>query len=200
MNLPELDISSRILSQYKDSSNLIELINILMAPLDQSMEVLGELVYRLDVDKMSGVQLDGIGDIVGIKRPRLGDEVYINETVDPDPFMPDKAYRSLLKAKIYANRSKGTIDDLLDYSYALTGEYPEIIEDFQNVCLDVSFSQSYSEQLLKIYVTYFPKAAGVCLNQITEGGDFGFAGTDENSGYSSMTQEVGKGYVRIVNP
>jgi hypothetical protein len=55
-----------------------------------------DLLVKVSLDAATGVQLDGLGDIIGLDRQGLGDE----------------AYRSALKGWIRVNTSGGTVEQL----------------------------------------------------------------------------------------
>lgn len=89
---------ARLLYQYRDSTKLQSLITALYGTQVQEIEdaVYG-LTGRLDIDTASGIQLDGIGSIVG--QSRLG--------------LDDFFYRIFLKARIGKNVSEGDIERIL---------------------------------------------------------------------------------------
>lgn len=77
-----------------------------------------ELLPKVSIDGAAGVQLDGLGQIIGLERQGLSDE----------------AYRSALKGWIQVNRSGGTIDQLnaivrLLTSTAIADQAFNLIED-----------------------------------------------------------------------
>ncbi len=92
------DAIARLLYQYRDSTKLQSLITALYGTQVQEIEdaVYG-LIGRLDIDTASGIQLDGIGSIVG--QPRLG--------------LDDFFYRIFIKARIGKNVSEGDIERVL---------------------------------------------------------------------------------------
>lgn len=73
------------------------LIGALATPAQSLEDTLLQLMIERGVDTAVGVQLDVLGRIVGQERGGLGDE----------------DYRLLLRARIAANRSEGTVGDLL---------------------------------------------------------------------------------------
>lgn len=63
-------VANRLISQYKDSPNLRALFESGIDGLvEKATESLLPLLYRLDIDRMQGIQLDYIGAIVGLPRP-----------------------------------------------------------------------------------------------------------------------------------
>jgi hypothetical protein len=58
----------QLVSQYKNSSNLIAYINVFMKQFNEIEQVLDDLINKRHLDVASGAQLDVIGRIVGISR------------------------------------------------------------------------------------------------------------------------------------
>ena len=131
-------VERRIVQQYKESPDLIALLESFIDDgTPELMKALQDMSLRLDIDAMSGINLDLIGEIVGFPRPvSFGDEAeYIEQvfayssdgSVELDtqrgygfgeyaasqefPPMPDNDYRRFLKVKIIRNNSNKTILD-----------------------------------------------------------------------------------------
>lgn len=65
-----LGVENRLLDQYRDSDDLRSLLTALIdGPRASVQDALIALRSRLDIDAMTGVQLDGIGSIIGRPRP-----------------------------------------------------------------------------------------------------------------------------------
>ena len=70
----QVGTDSRLLDQYKGSPKLVALLKALIdTPYQELSAALGQLRGRLDIDTMSGLQLDGIGQILGQPRPQVLD-------------------------------------------------------------------------------------------------------------------------------
>lgn len=131
-------VERRIIQQYKESPDLVALLQAFIDDGQPDMlKALQDMTLRLDIDAMSGINLDLIGEIIGFPRPvSLGDEAeYIEQvfayssdgSVEIDtargygfgeyaasqefPPMPDDDYRRFLKVKIIRNNSNKTIFD-----------------------------------------------------------------------------------------
>ena len=75
--------SKRLINQYADSPNLKALIDALVdMPAGDVRAALESLYRRLNIDLMSGVQLDRIGYIVGQKRPDSFSPIFVGS--DPE--------------------------------------------------------------------------------------------------------------------
>ena len=103
MELKELAVS-RLTGQFGSSKNLHGLIQALVGPFDDALELSGLIKSNRWVDSAEGVQLDGCGFIAG--EERLGRD--------------DEEYREAIKFKIRINRSNGTPKDLISAIRYLT--------------------------------------------------------------------------------
>jgi hypothetical protein len=71
----------RILDQYKSSPNLIALFKALIdEPSGELRAAFEQLLPRLNIDLMEGVQLDLIGDIIGRPRPGPLDPIFVQDS------------------------------------------------------------------------------------------------------------------------
>ena len=74
---------NRLINQYADSPKLKALIDALVdTPAAEVKAAMGSLYRRLNIDLMSGVQLDRIGYIVGQERPDSFSPIFVGS--DPD--------------------------------------------------------------------------------------------------------------------
>lgn len=100
------DALKRLLFQYKGSTNLRNMITILIGDQVQNLEdAIFSLYGRLDIDGSSGIQLDRIGTIVG--QERLG--------------LADAEYQLFIKAKIAVNVSEGDAERIISTWKLMTG-------------------------------------------------------------------------------
>lgn len=83
MSLDRFDIAgtdSRVLEQYKASPRLLALLRALIDdPSSDLRAALVQLLGRLNIDAMAGVQLDLIGRIVGRSRPDVFDPILVQD-------------------------------------------------------------------------------------------------------------------------
>jgi hypothetical protein len=87
----------RLREQFKDKPNIVALLSALVRPSQAIENTLQDMLVFRTVDRATGVNLDRLGKIVG--QPRNG-------LVDDD-------YRRYIRARIAANRSRGTVNDIL---------------------------------------------------------------------------------------
>lgn len=141
----ETDALARLLYQYKGKVNIESLIKDLYTTRTQLLENgLFQLFGRLNIDNSTGVQLDGIGTIVG--QLRLG--------------LSDAVYRLFLKAKIGANVSEGDIPRVIDVWKLITNAnivqlleaYPAEVDLYYDVPLDDSLKDLAFDLIQKVVV------------------------------------------------
>ena len=93
-----VDALNRLLQQYKDKDSIRAIVSA-KTEQDQVLEdVFQDLENFRGIDTATGVQLDGLGDILGIERQGLNDE----------------DYRARLKVKVVQNVSNGEPDRLIN--------------------------------------------------------------------------------------
>ncbi len=94
------------------SNNITKLVTALIGPGQSTENALRQLYAERRVDTAIGVQLDVLGRLVGQLRLGLSDDMY----------------RRVLRARISANRSKGTIADAILVSSLVTDDDALTIE------------------------------------------------------------------------
>ncbi len=102
------DALARFVEQYRDKPNLAAFLSVLTDRVQGVEDVLWQLASERFIDTAVGVQLDIIGKIVGQPRGNSAD---------------DDAYRLRLRARMRANQSSGTVNQILAVFLAL-GESP----------------------------------------------------------------------------
>jgi len=154
------DYTGLIISQHADKPNFVSTVEIAVEAFCglQTMEV--EAITATTIDTARGVQLDWIGEWVGISRrvpvPIGGLYFSWNTTVaegwnsgvwkgEFDPAsglteLPDSDYRILIKAKIKANNSSGSIPEIYDI---LDAAFPSVVIDVidnQDMTMEVLYT------------------------------------------------------------
>ena len=109
------DAENRLLHQYKDQPNIKALIDALVFPIQDIEDSLNDLNLNRGVTYAVGVQLDRLGDIVGIKRFGMTDEIF----------------RTRIRIKIIQNLSEGEPERLIQvYGALLSSSLVQIQEHF----------------------------------------------------------------------
>lgn len=176
---------SRIYSRFKDT-NTEEFALVMTDQAEEAIQVCNDIANQYNIDTSEGVQLDVIGDIVGIKRPKdqasiedfEDDSIYFKfDTPDqgwdqglwtpltPGQALDDARYRILLKAKIFANYAKSTLEDVVLFVELVLSKDALIWEGVGYVDIHVGGVLSSYEQ--SIVENESPIAAGVGLRNLT---------------------------------
>lgn len=176
-----------ITSAFREKPNFIATLTaVLQGPL-QVQSLLESMIPLFDVDTAEGDQLDIIGKWVGVSRNvaipipdvyfswdadyTLGWEYGTwqpNQAATDITVLPDDAYRTLIKAKIAANRWDGTTDGAYAIWESLFSQFTILIQDFQNMSYDLGVVGGIVDSLTLALITggYIPlKPEGVRINQ-----------------------------------
>jgi len=200
-------------SQHRDKPNFIATLTSLIQPFVDLQNI--DFNTAFDIDFAVGKQLDIIGEWVGVSRristPITGVYFSWDDTeltgwdsgtwqgeFDPTSGLqdlPDDSYRTLLKAKIAANKWDGTIENAYSIWKEVFVNSFIIIEDLQNMSINIGVAgqRLNAVELALLTEGYIPlKPMGVKVNyyMISESGGalFGWdiendviAGWDESS-------------------
>lgn len=181
------DYLNLITSEYRQSPNYISMVTFGVSIYVYVQELLASMIPKFDVDLAEGDQLDTIGLWVGISRnisiPITG--VYFSWDSDytegwdygtwqPSTLpasvtvLPDDAYRTLIKAKIAANRWDGTTTGAYAIWDALFPDITILIQDNQDMTYDLAFVGGQLDSLTTALITggYIPlKPEGVRVTE-----------------------------------
>ncbi len=165
------DAFKRLLQQYKNKPNLKAIIKIYADRMQELETVFISLYLARSVNDAVGVQLDQVGEIVGIKRPGslIGD---------------DEPYRTLIFVKIGQNVSQGEAERIISVAKLLTGsEYVHLLDILNgNVELTITVDLGSQENVdatyrsLEIVLAAGVRVAAILCADPTEA--FAFAGTN----------------------
>jgi len=155
------DYLSLITSQHRDKDNFVAMNSFDVSPYQKMQTILDDIPNLYDVDLAIGVQLDTIGEWVGVSRrvntPLTG--VYFEwDNVDTMigwdsgswigqfdsttglSFLPDDSYRRLIKTKIASNTWNGSITMAYDiWETIFTNSYI-IIQDNQDMTMSIGIA------------------------------------------------------------
>lgn len=150
-----------VTSQYRNSPNYL---NWLWADL-QKYEDIAQCIISFqksfDIDYAVGVQLDIIGNNIGV--PRI---VPFQPSGSVSPVLDDNTYRLLLKATQAANTWNGTIDELYPIWQNLFPGGTLIIDDNQNMTATIVIGGSFTSIIKDLIVNGYivPRSEGVLYN------------------------------------
>ncbi len=111
-----LEALELLAEQFKTKENIEATLSALVRPIQTVEDSLQELLVERAVDTAVGVQLDGIGEIVG--QPRNG--------------LEDFEYRAHIKVRIFVNLATGTADDVMKVAELVA----DIYEPFETIDIE----------------------------------------------------------------
>ncbi|MBG6243070.1 MAG: DUF2612 domain-containing protein [Candidatus Symbiopectobacterium sp. Dall1.0] len=218
---------SHILIQFRDSPVLEGFIKSLYQPVNALHQALTDLLDRRTLDTATGAQLDGIGEIVGVKRmfqrdrtepvlgfkgqPQVlgfGQAPFVNaldsEQQAVSKYIADEDYRSLIRLKIALNNGHATVAEIHTAMKYVFNASQIIIEETGNAALKIYFGQASGPAFaLAAPESFIPRAAGVRLEMYGELSQryFGFRGGLNTVGFGQapFIQVEDRIHLRIVH-
>ncbi|HHE9086130.1 TPA: DUF2612 domain-containing protein [Haemophilus influenzae] len=177
----------RLLSQFNYSPNLNAFLSLLLLPHHEIQATLKQMLTERHIDTAIEKQLDGVGDIVGMPRPfaRVNGDWYFGfsgqskakpfsrapirdlatQTNSRDfNYMLDEHYRRLIKWKVIANHSHGTLDDVIEACRAIFLAERVSITEGQDADVHITITRMAKNRLDAVEqepVLWIPTAAGV---------------------------------------
>lgn len=136
---------NRLLEQYKRKFVIEKYLDILVGcPIQDLEDAYFTLFEQLNINTVSGDQLDQIGDIVG--QPRLG--------------LKDDEYRISIKGRIGVNNSKGTIDNIIQIWKFMSGADNIIVTENFPAEVEISTDVPISSTLLELAISFIEQVIG----------------------------------------
>jgi len=190
-------------AQFDDGTRIEALVRALAKPLNGAQSALLQLLEGRWLDTAEGVQLDGIGDIVGL--PRVIDDVTYVEffgfvsqpgiagfgvgrfrrsaelAVGGSTTLLDPEYRRLLYWKIAINNGHGTAPEIIAALKPILQVTRVIVQDLGNAKISVWVNRlpGPSDPLMVNPKRWVPKAAGVGL-LLTASSELPFGFSDQD--------------------
>ena len=193
---------SRLATQFKESTNLIDYIRAGLKEADDLETVFQDLLTKRYLDLAEGIQLDIIGDIVG--QPRgfiltvvetffgflgaIGSDTFgtigdagqgsnfmsISDEEFPEIVTDDTTYKVLIRAKISKNISRSTINETIDIVLQGISSSTIVIVSESQAEFKLTFPVLLSDEdkLLLARTNYVPKPAGVSFTLADNEGNF----------------------------
>ncbi|MCX8966798.1 DUF2612 domain-containing protein [Erwinia psidii] len=183
-----------LLTQYRNSPNLIAYISIFLEELAEVRTALNEVIYYRRLSNAFGVQLDCIAELVGTSRVILnadplgyfgfhnnaqafGLDVGIFKSADDkssgDLVLPDADFKNRIRARIVKTMGNSCIEDMLEYFDLLFGRNMplELTEGTASVNLKYHGVLNNRERAIMGAVARDIKVSGVSLNIEDDTGD-----------------------------
>lgn len=208
--------NNRLIQQYKESPNLVALLE---SHIDEFQVVDDEtmnLLFKRDIDTALGANLDVIGRIVDIERPfadtdiddvftlagapdtgkgfsdlddrALGGVWASLDAEDGEPY-GDELYRLVLRAKIIFNNTNGTLQEMYDFIQFIFGGSVEAVITERVGMVGLNIARPIGAQERLMIEEIFPRAAGIRFDELAfsfEEGAFGFSGNSTNGGFGDV--------------
>ena len=152
---------NRIASQHRVQPKYIAWLSVLLDKVQDLIDVAGQIDSAFDVEQAVGIQLDMIGQSVGVSRLLTFEPVYA-----PSALLTDEFYRTIIKARISLNQWDGTTAGIHSLWDDIFGGYTMEVVDNQNMTMTIRVygltTEFESEYISHGYAA--PKPQGVGLN------------------------------------
>jgi len=153
-------------SEYSSSAIFKQWLQTLLNILDDISNCLIEINGAFDLDVAIGVQLDVLGQIVGVFRT-----VPFQPSASVSPILDDTTYRLLIKATIANNQWDGKIGSLYPIWSQLFAGGQIIIQDNQNMSANIILTGTFTS-IIQDLITHdmiVPRPEGVQYNYFIVG-------------------------------
>lgn len=210
---------SRVATQYTESLKFLAYIRALLESSDEIEEVLQKVAEQTDIDLAEGVNLDVIGEIVGISRiipqslqlaffgfqhnaaalvfgeegfPELGGRFYEEgDEYIATTVLSDFEYRLLIRAKIVRNHGRGTNEDVLAGLQYMFDTSRVVTHDPGGMTIGVAIGRplTYLQKVLVSDFDILSRPAGVRISQKVSFVAEQFLGFDGQTGAMSFGEE-----------
>ena len=188
---------SRLATQFKNSTNLINYIKALLIEANTLEEVLSEILNNRWIDTAQGVNLDIIGSIVGQSREFIDAEIFdyfgfadnpqaqsfgsvidnclggrfkfVDEVTTGIRQLIDDEYRVFIKARISRNRTSSTPEDIISQiRYIFNSPLVLFVDGDTRYEINIGRKLSFNEKSILLDTDIVPKTAGVQASYVTE--------------------------------
>lgn len=176
---------SHFLAQFVDKDSLEGFVRAFYVPINILDKALNDLLTKRWLETAEGVQLDGIGNIVGVSRISEG-SVFLEffgfqsqvsgrafgvarirhdrEPYTASAIIGDTDYRLLIERKIWYNNARGTIEEIRKAVNLNTGEDDAVVAESGNATVTVTIGHIATSDPRYPFLEYMvPVAYGVRL-------------------------------------
>ncbi|TXG97759.1 MAG: DUF2612 domain-containing protein [Nevskiaceae bacterium] len=207
-------------TQYRDRIKFLKTLDVFMKEVQDLEDALFKVAALTDIDIATGVNLDVLGDIVGVSRnidkgillPFFGFQDtdggvvfgeegaagvgarFLEEGEDytATSVLQDPEFRLIIRAKIVKNHAVGTNDDILrGLNYIFSGSI-NLIDDQggHKVSVGIGRQISYTEKLFIRQLDLLPRPNGVQLGIVLSFGSDGFFGFEDTPNAKGFDEGV----------
>lgn len=209
---------SRLATQFKESTNLINYIRALLLEANNLEEVFCDLLEKRWIDTAEGVNLDILGSIVGQSREFIDAEIFdyfgfsdnpqaqsfgsvvdsslggrfkfVDEVTTGIRQLSDDEYRLFIKARISRNRTSSTPEDIIaQIRYIFNSPLVLFVDGDTKYEISIGRKLGLNEKSILLDTNIVPKTAGVQASYVTE--------FDSNNffGFQGLPNSLGLGSV-----
>jgi hypothetical protein len=148
---------SLITSEYQSSPKFLAFVQAMIKKLDDATNCLLDFTNAFDLNSAVGVQLDSLGQILGISR------TLPFQPTSGSPILGDSDYRTLLLAKVYLNLWDGEADALQPLWQQIFPGGRIVIDDGQNMSATIILSGGFTSIAQQMITNgmIIPRPAGV---------------------------------------
>lgn len=205
--------------QYQQSQKFLAYLNALLAAPNELEAVLQTLALQTDIDQAEGVNLDTLGELVGVGRiipasvavkffgfegqpgsDAFGEEDALSigsrfreeaESSTATSVLADPEYRLLIRAKIVKNHATGTGNDLLAGLAYLFDTAQVSVEDSGGMAISIGIGRqlTYQEKALIETLDILPRPAAVRISQRVTYSAADYFGFEEMNGATGFGEE-----------
>lgn len=188
---------SRLATQFKESTNLINYIKSLLLESNNLEKVFCDLLEKRWIDTAEGVNLDILGSIVSQSREFIDAEIFdyfgfadnfqaqsfgsvvdaslggrfkfIDEVTTGARQLSDNEYRLFIKARISRNKTSSTPEDIIaQIRYIFNSPLVFFIDGDTKYEISIGRKLELNEKSILLYTDIVPKTAGVQASYVTE--------------------------------
>jgi len=188
---------SRLATQFKESTNLINYIKALLLEANNLEEVFCDLLEKRWIDTAEGVNLDILGSIVGQSREFIDAEIFdyfgffdnfqaqsfgsvvdtsiggrfkfVDEVTTGIRQLSDDEYRLFIKASISRNRTSSTPEDIISQiRYIFNSPLVLFVDGDTKYEISIGRKLGLNEKSILINTNIVPKTASVQASYVTE--------------------------------
>lgn len=165
-------------SQYQTSPKFMAWLTALLTPMIDASNCVAFITSNFDLSTAVGVQLDILGQLVGVART-----VGFQPSGGVSPVLTDSVYRLLIQARIAWNSWPGTIDSLYPIWNSLFPSGRLVIEDNQNMTATIIVAGTFTSIIVDLITNGYiiPRPEGVSYTYATS--TLPIFGADENNSY-----------------
>jgi hypothetical protein len=155
------DYLGLITSQHRGKPKFMAFLGMLLQYIDDVDQCAASINPAFNVDSAVGMQLDTVGQWVGINRT-----VTFQPTGGASPILDDDMYRVAIKAKVVKNHWDGTLDMLVDAWSVLFPDFQIIITDNEDMTVTALVVGDPSQMMQDLIINGYiiPKPEGVRIN------------------------------------